>query len=123
MNETIAMICPHLAGRDDRKSAAIAEANDTIQPGADRVGSSALARQILGGPEKAGRSSYQVALTVCERCRKGWQHGQGELIEVSAETVEMAECDSSASAVSAATARPTWDRRPTIPTKTSTRDS
>ncbi|HEY3498745.1 MAG TPA: HNH endonuclease, partial [Polyangiaceae bacterium] len=53
----------------------------------------ALARLALGGPREAGRSSYQVALTVCEQCRKGWQEGQGELVEVSSEVVEMAECD------------------------------
>jgi hypothetical protein len=53
----------------------------------------ALARLALGGPGDDGRSSYQVSLTVCEQCRKGWQHGRGELIEVSDEVVEMAECD------------------------------
>jgi len=52
-----------------------------------------LCRRALEGPRDDGRSSYQVALTVCEHCRRGMQQGRGELVEVSAEIVEMAECD------------------------------
>src|SRR5204863_7051106 len=37
-----------------------------------------LCRQVLGGPRDEGRSSYQVALTVCEHCRRGMQQGRGE---------------------------------------------
>jgi len=51
VNQTAALSCPHLAGRDDRKTAAIAAANDTIQPGAERINSFGLARQILRGRE------------------------------------------------------------------------
>lgn len=39
--------CPAVKDRDDRKSAAIAAANDTIQAGAHRVSSFGLARQML----------------------------------------------------------------------------
>jgi len=39
--------CPHLAGIDHRKTAAIAAANDVIQPGAQRIGSFATARAIF----------------------------------------------------------------------------
>ena len=52
-----------------------------------------LCRQLLGAQRDEGRSSYQVALTVCERCRRGEQQGRGELVEVAPEVVEMAECD------------------------------
>jgi len=52
-----------------------------------------LCRRALEGPRDEGRSSYQVALTVCEHCRRGMQQGRGELVEVSAEIVEMTECD------------------------------
>jgi 5-methylcytosine-specific restriction endonuclease McrA len=52
-----------------------------------------LCRQALAGPKDPGRSSYQVALTVCESCRRGKQQGRGELIDVGPEIVEMAECD------------------------------
>ncbi|HSU38171.1 MAG TPA: HNH endonuclease [Polyangiaceae bacterium] len=34
-----------------------------------------------------------MALTVCERCRQGQQHGRGELVQVSQAAVDMAECD------------------------------
>jgi hypothetical protein len=52
-----------------------------------------LARQTLGGPNDAGRASYQIALTTCEACGRGWQQGCGEAIEVPSETIEMARCD------------------------------
>ena len=43
--------CPHLTGRDDRKSAAIAAANDVVQPHSQRIGSFGLARAVLRGRE------------------------------------------------------------------------
>jgi hypothetical protein len=52
-----------------------------------------LARQILGGPTDEGRAAYQVALTVCQECGRGWQQARGELVEVGSEIVEMAHCD------------------------------
>jgi hypothetical protein len=52
-----------------------------------------LCRQVLGGTRDDGRSSYQVALTVCEHCKRGMQQGRGELVEVPTEIVEMAACD------------------------------
>jgi hypothetical protein len=52
-----------------------------------------LCRQVLEGPRDEGRSSYQVALTVCEHCKRGMQQGRGELVEVPEKIVEMAACD------------------------------
>jgi len=52
-----------------------------------------VARQILGGPTERGRANYQIALTVCEKCGRGWQQGSGELVEVDSEIIEMAGCD------------------------------
>jgi hypothetical protein len=52
-----------------------------------------LARSALEGPRDHGRASYQVALTICERCARGKQQGRGELVEVTPEVVEMATCD------------------------------
>lgn len=52
-----------------------------------------IARQILGGPADAGRASYQIALTVCERCGAGQEQGKGEPIPIAPEVVEMACCD------------------------------
>jgi hypothetical protein len=55
----------------------------------------ALAEAALsGGNERdAGRSAYQVALTVCETCRHATQGGGGEPVPVDGATVAMAECD------------------------------
>jgi hypothetical protein len=52
-----------------------------------------VARQILGGPTDEGRAPYQIALTVCDECGRGHQQGRGELIEVEADIVELAQCD------------------------------
>ncbi len=52
-----------------------------------------MARHVLGGPTDRGRASYQVSMTVCDHCGKGWQHGGGELVQVGAEVVAMAVCD------------------------------
>ncbi len=52
-----------------------------------------MARRVLGGPGEAGRSCYQVAMTVCERCGQGFQQARGELLPVGAEVVEAALCD------------------------------
>ena len=52
-----------------------------------------IARQVLGGPTDAGRAPYQLAITVCEDCRRAWQHGRGEAVRIGPEVVEMAQCD------------------------------
>jgi hypothetical protein len=39
-----------------------------------------MARAVLGGPSDEGRSSYQVQVTVCEGCGKGWQDGRGQTV-------------------------------------------
>jgi hypothetical protein len=52
-----------------------------------------MARAVLQGPSDEGRSTYQVALTVCESCQRAVQQGAGELVEVGPELVEMAACD------------------------------
>ncbi|HEY3496938.1 MAG TPA: HNH endonuclease signature motif containing protein [Polyangiaceae bacterium] len=52
-----------------------------------------LSRYVLGGSRDEGRSSYQVALTVCERCGAAKQQGRGQLVDVDGEVVAMAACD------------------------------
>jgi hypothetical protein len=52
-----------------------------------------LARCVLAGPTDEGRASYQVSLSVCERCRRGFQSGRGRVVEVDADVVAMATCD------------------------------
>src|SRR5712671_4772470 len=41
-----------------------------------------MARHVLAGPTDEGRSSYQVAVTICSECNRGWQQGRGEQLEV-----------------------------------------
>jgi hypothetical protein len=55
---------------------------------------SLLAEAVLsGGKERhAGRSAYQVAVTVCESCRHATQEAGGEPVAVDGATVAMAEC-------------------------------
>jgi hypothetical protein len=56
-----------------------------------------LARCVLGGPalgaRDEGRSSYQIALSVCPECGSGRQPANGQLVTLPPEIVEMAECD------------------------------
>ena len=52
-----------------------------------------MARHILGGPTDEGRANYQVAMTICAGCNRGWQQGNGEPTEVGSHIVEMASCD------------------------------
>lgn len=40
-----------------------------------------MARDVLAGPADEGRASYQVAITKCEQCRRGFQQAAGELVE------------------------------------------
>jgi 5-methylcytosine-specific restriction endonuclease McrA len=52
-----------------------------------------LARHVLAGPVDEGRASYQMELTVCERCQRATQTAQGESLEVATEVAAMARCD------------------------------
>ena len=49
---------------------------------------------VLDGPGSTpDRARYQHALTTCDTCKRGWQHGGGRAIELSQEQIELAECD------------------------------
>src|SRR6185436_15328381 len=52
----------------------------------------ALDRAEAAG-DASGRARYQIAMTVCERCGQGWQHGAGVKLPVDAPTVDQAHCD------------------------------
>lgn len=45
------------------------------------------------GTDESGRARYQIATTVCPRCKQGWQHGAGVAVPVGPAAVECAECD------------------------------
>ncbi len=56
----------------------------------------ALCNTMLDGApttEPTGRAKFQIAVTVCERCRQGWQEGAGAKIAISPAAVERAMCD------------------------------
>ena len=59
--------------------------------GRDETGRDGTGRDETGRDE--GRASYQIGLTICERCRRGRRLGRGESFEVAAEVVAMAYCD------------------------------
>lgn len=44
-------------------------------------------------PSRRVVAPYQVAVTVCSACKRGWQDGAGEVIEMSPAAVERALCD------------------------------
>src|ERR1043166_3246470 len=43
--------------------------------------------------EPTGRAKFQIAVTVCERCKQGWQEGAGKTIPIDTAAVERARCD------------------------------
>ena len=43
--------------------------------------------------ESSGRAKFQIAVTVCERCKQGWQDGAGAKIAIDAAAVDRAHCD------------------------------
>jgi hypothetical protein len=52
-----------------------------------------LCRRALEGDGSGERPSHQIALTICESCRRGWQNGAGREIEVGPEVIDRARCD------------------------------
>jgi HNH endonuclease/RuvA, C-terminal domain len=55
-----------------------------------------LCHAVLDGAQEAeptGRAKFQIAVTVCERCRQGWQEGAGARIAIQPAAVERAMCD------------------------------
>jgi hypothetical protein len=55
-----------------------------------------LCNAVLDGAPQAeptGRAKFQIAVTVCERCRQGWQDAAGAQIAVGPAAVDRAMCD------------------------------
>ena len=52
----------------------------------------AIVRERRAGAE-TGRARAQVAVTICDKCKQGWQHGGGLAVPVDAAAVARAECD------------------------------
>jgi hypothetical protein len=56
----------------------------------------ALCGAVLDGAtstETTGRAKYQIAVTVCQRCRQGWQEGAGAQIAIEPGAIARAMCD------------------------------
>jgi HNH endonuclease/RuvA, C-terminal domain len=56
----------------------------------------ALCGAVLDGTsarKSTGRARFQIAVTVCQRCRQGWQEGAGAQIPIDAAAVDRALCD------------------------------
>jgi hypothetical protein len=54
----------------------------------------ALCDAVLAPPPDATRGPrYQIALTICEHCERGWQDAAGQVIEVGPEAIDLAHCD------------------------------
>ena len=68
-------------GRSRPPQAADAEAEPAQSPSASDVRA------------PGGRARYQLAVTVCARCKQGWQQGAGALIAIGPAAVERATCD------------------------------
>src|SRR5690606_3431995 len=51
-----------------------------------------MARDVLRGPSDTGRSSYQVAVAVCESCQRGVQRAAGTDVALPPEVVLMMAC-------------------------------
>jgi len=55
-----------------------------------------LCNAVLDGApatEPTGRAKFQIAVTVCERCRQGWQDGAGAKLAIGPAATERAHCD------------------------------
>jgi hypothetical protein len=69
-----------------------ARAPDARAPDVASPGATALeARRNDGRPD--GRSRYQIAVTVCRECKRGWHDVGGESVELSPAAIECAQCD------------------------------
>jgi hypothetical protein len=55
-----------------------------------------LCSAVLDGAtsaETTGRTKYQIAMTVCQRCRQGWQEGAGAQVAIEPAAIDRAMCD------------------------------
>jgi hypothetical protein len=53
----------------------------------------ALLDRASAATEPTGRAKFQIAVTVCERCDRGWQEGAGTRVPIDVAALERARCD------------------------------
>jgi hypothetical protein len=63
-----------------------------------------MAREVLGGPSEAGRANYQLVVSTCEECGRGFQRAAGDRVEIDPAVVAAAACDAVEIAVPAGAA-------------------
>jgi hypothetical protein len=73
----------------EAKSAMVRESGGSVD---DDTFIAMLARQYLGQNED-GRSNYQIAISVCDRCGTAEQRAGGESVVIDAVALEVAQCD------------------------------
>src|SRR5439155_6611736 len=61
---------------DGARGVPAAEAAPDLATADDRERGTATS-EVAAGAAPTGRARYQIAVTICERCRQGWQHGAG----------------------------------------------
>jgi hypothetical protein len=85
---------------DDETRAMLRQARQILErERGERIDDCALlrtfARMVIDGaasPDRKG-APYQIAITTCDRCKRGWQDGGGITVEMSPVTLETARCD------------------------------
>jgi hypothetical protein len=53
----------------------------------------AVLDRASSGNEPTGRAKFQIAVTVCERCDRGWQEGAGAKVPIDGAALDRARCD------------------------------
>jgi hypothetical protein len=73
--------------------AASADARESEAASADALEGEADAATLLNRGRPDGRSRYQIAVTICKDCKRGWHDVGGESVELSPAAIECAQCD------------------------------
>jgi hypothetical protein len=69
----------------------VLEGTDATAP--DAMEPDATAREARNAGRSDRRSRYQIAVTVCRECKRGWHDAGGESVELSPAAIECAQCD------------------------------
>jgi len=90
----------HVGGNSSvETSAAGVDAGPPADVEGGMIGAGSSSSTAEGAGVGAGAASthvgaaYRVAVTVCEHCKRGWQHGEGAVVELSPAAVDRATCD------------------------------
>jgi hypothetical protein len=84
----------------------------------------AAATEVASGSSRPRtKPPYQIAVTICDACKRGWQDGAGIVVEMSPPALEVAHCDAvHIGRVDDATSRARTDIPPALRRKVHARD-